>query len=315
MGDYRKYLATKDWKQTRAYRVALAGGRCEECGADRVLQAHHNTYDRVEREMLDDLDVLCRPCHMREHGTQPKERPMSATNGAVTETTVETTPASVTIRTLSVRGSSMTLAVYRQLPERKLISDSGKFNGTPWGTVNLCPSRDCPENERTHWHVVWETDGSLYRDVCRKPLRFKSYHDASEGFAALYALHAPARISTKWQKYSNRHFLVWSFVEGIPPVECRLPSGDLTTYLSNAEPPVCDRNGCEHGYCEAAAWKRAERAVSEAAGVACDEWDISHVSEMAALIQRDLEEEYACHVACVARWNELEALPQLFLGV
>lgn len=326
MGDYRKYLASKDWKQMRAYRVALAGGRCEECGADRVLQAHHNTYSRVDHEWLDDLDVLCRPCHMHEHGTQPKERSMSATNGAVTETTVETTPTAVTIRTLSVRGSSMTLAVYRQLPERKLINfNNGEFYGTPWGTVNLCPSRDCPENERTHRHVVWESEGQLYRNVCLQPLKFEPYHAAADAFGTLLATHGPTRVQLACIRKQmpndftyGRRFLQ-RLANDLPPLECWVATNS-DVLMANADAPPCNCRtppiGGKHDYgCDLGQWNEAYDDLIAKANKACTEWAVSHPLELARIMETDLRDDMASHAARVARWEELKALPQLFLGV
>ena len=66
--EHKRYTDSRDWKLQHAYRVDLAGGRCERCGSNRRLQAHHLNSDRVGQELLEEVEVLCRACHMLEHG-------------------------------------------------------------------------------------------------------------------------------------------------------------------------------------------------------------------------------------------------------
>lgn len=63
---YEKYLASPQWKQRRLQAFERAGGRCERCGSAVKLEVHHLTYDRLGREELSDLLVVCKPCHLRE---------------------------------------------------------------------------------------------------------------------------------------------------------------------------------------------------------------------------------------------------------
>lgn len=39
--------------------------RCEACGQGPPLELHHKTYDRLGRERIADLELLCRGCHER----------------------------------------------------------------------------------------------------------------------------------------------------------------------------------------------------------------------------------------------------------
>ncbi len=53
-----------------------APARCTYCSAlvpedTENLQAHHNTYERVGRELETDLVPLCLTCHQRHHGKRP----------------------------------------------------------------------------------------------------------------------------------------------------------------------------------------------------------------------------------------------------
>ena len=65
---YQDYLRSDIWAEKRKLALARADGKCESCGAIFVsnssLDVHHLNYDRVGgNERLDDLKVLCYPCH------------------------------------------------------------------------------------------------------------------------------------------------------------------------------------------------------------------------------------------------------------
>jgi hypothetical protein len=65
---YRDYLCTEHWYSVRRNALAAAGRRCQLCNAaDQVLDVHHRTYERLGKEKLSDLIVLCRSCHERHH--------------------------------------------------------------------------------------------------------------------------------------------------------------------------------------------------------------------------------------------------------
>jgi hypothetical protein len=66
--EYRKYLESEAWKKLRVQAIRRAGGRCQLCNVEaRSLQVHHRTYERIGCELLDDLTVLCAPCHRKHH--------------------------------------------------------------------------------------------------------------------------------------------------------------------------------------------------------------------------------------------------------
>lgn len=71
---YEKYLLTALWRLRRNRALRLAGYKCSRCGAGRQLQAHHLTYDRLGAELDEDLQVLCRGCHLGEHVLQLHEQ-------------------------------------------------------------------------------------------------------------------------------------------------------------------------------------------------------------------------------------------------
>jgi hypothetical protein len=69
--------------------------------------------------------------------------------------------ATVEIKTLTISGKQVTLAVFRQLQEELLVAEDGTLNGVPWGRVNYCPGKCADVAE--HWHVVWQQGDELRR--------------------------------------------------------------------------------------------------------------------------------------------------------
>jgi 5-methylcytosine-specific restriction endonuclease McrA len=64
---YAEYMASATWKQVRLWKLERAGWKCERCGRKGKLDVHHLTYDRLGRELLTDLQALCRLCHQSCH--------------------------------------------------------------------------------------------------------------------------------------------------------------------------------------------------------------------------------------------------------
>ena len=61
---YREeYLQSGHWKAVREGALRRAAYRCQVCNSDKSLDVHHRTYERVGRELPEDLTVLCRKCH------------------------------------------------------------------------------------------------------------------------------------------------------------------------------------------------------------------------------------------------------------
>lgn len=73
--DYGRYLQTAEWRQRRDAKLRSVRWQCERCPARRNLQVHHKTYERLGREWLTDLEVLCRDCHEGEHVRQMHDDP------------------------------------------------------------------------------------------------------------------------------------------------------------------------------------------------------------------------------------------------
>jgi len=68
---YAKRRTTEEWRVLRNQKLEMAEYRCQLCklhgGKNVQLNVHHNTYENYGQERLDDLIVLCRPCHARHH--------------------------------------------------------------------------------------------------------------------------------------------------------------------------------------------------------------------------------------------------------
>jgi hypothetical protein len=64
---YNEYIDSKQWKLLREWLFHFRGKKCEKCGKKTYLNVHHVTYDRLYHELPNDLIILCRECHKKEH--------------------------------------------------------------------------------------------------------------------------------------------------------------------------------------------------------------------------------------------------------
>jgi hypothetical protein len=60
---YGLYLASREWAVMKHAVNARSGGVCERCKRAPAENVHHQTYDSIYAEQLEDLVHLCRPCH------------------------------------------------------------------------------------------------------------------------------------------------------------------------------------------------------------------------------------------------------------
>lgn len=65
--EYKEYLKSKHWQNTRLKALEVAGYKCQLCSSKDSLNVHHNTYENKGNEDLKDLVVLCRKCHAKFH--------------------------------------------------------------------------------------------------------------------------------------------------------------------------------------------------------------------------------------------------------
>jgi 5-methylcytosine-specific restriction endonuclease McrA len=66
MNYHKEYLFTDHWRYTSRKKIEQVP-YCERCGRTWGLDAHHLHYHTLGMERMQDLIVLCRPCHEKEH--------------------------------------------------------------------------------------------------------------------------------------------------------------------------------------------------------------------------------------------------------
>lgn len=65
---YFDYMQSKAWQIFRQRVFAARSRMCERCGTGAgPLQIHHISYARFGHEELEDVKVLCVPCHKKMH--------------------------------------------------------------------------------------------------------------------------------------------------------------------------------------------------------------------------------------------------------
>lgn len=65
--EYSKYLLSPEWGLIRQRLFTERGKKCERCSSNKILQIHHLTYERIFKEEMSDLLILCKKCHEKEH--------------------------------------------------------------------------------------------------------------------------------------------------------------------------------------------------------------------------------------------------------
>ena len=80
MEQYDNYLATPHWRAFRQQafaeqRKTLGHNRCNRCSKSAVtLHVHHLTYERLGKELIQDVEIICPDCHHKEHETSADRR-------------------------------------------------------------------------------------------------------------------------------------------------------------------------------------------------------------------------------------------------
>jgi len=64
---YYIYLRSEKWKTFKSSLIEQRGLNCEKCGKNGSLDAHHLTYERIFNELPEDIILLCKDCHKKEH--------------------------------------------------------------------------------------------------------------------------------------------------------------------------------------------------------------------------------------------------------
>jgi hypothetical protein len=91
-------MRSKEWRQKRGWALEHHGAKCNRCGSTQFLEVHHLHYKNFRHEQMEDLEVLCENCHVKEHpkyavartqrrdGKQPTDRMRMAWLEVVMET-------------------------------------------------------------------------------------------------------------------------------------------------------------------------------------------------------------------------------------
>lgn len=64
--NYKEYIKSEEWKHKRKQVLERDKFKCRLCGAkgtEYTLHIHHNSYDNLGNEPLEDLITLCKECH------------------------------------------------------------------------------------------------------------------------------------------------------------------------------------------------------------------------------------------------------------
>lgn len=70
---YRDYLQSPTWRKRRDRALRRVSWQCERCAGVRELQVHHKSYARLGAELDEDLEVLCRGCHLGHHAVKAQD--------------------------------------------------------------------------------------------------------------------------------------------------------------------------------------------------------------------------------------------------
>lgn len=65
---YQEYLQSWQWKEKSEWIKYIRGNECQKCKSKKGLQVHHIRYDSLGNEAGEDVIVLCKECHKKEHG-------------------------------------------------------------------------------------------------------------------------------------------------------------------------------------------------------------------------------------------------------
>lgn len=124
--EYFAYMRSPEWKAKRDTVIYLKGTICRLCKQDSIIEpdVHHMTYERFGNEHMDDLIVVCRPCHDRIHQQQQNTRQARLAKPASFDSRLNGWATTVYgINWLSVPGRDVAAASFRRWLFRKEIEE------------------------------------------------------------------------------------------------------------------------------------------------------------------------------------------------
>jgi hypothetical protein len=192
--------------------------------------------------------------------------------------------AAVEVAIMRISGKQVTLSVFRQLKEEPVVDTDGHFVGLPWGTVNYHPPKECSGS--SHVHVVWQKGSELRRAVLTQPTK---------------SLAAWSEASADW--------VVAASAQGWRPSQ--LPRWDQDSVRVQFPSGVCEvdlpRALRDFWIAESAVYQHRE-PVHPDRPPASEE-------QLRAEVEADVRDFYERDRQRRLRWDEVRALPQLFIAV
>jgi predicted HNH restriction endonuclease len=64
---YVAYIKSPQWKEKRLRALKTWGNVCQMCDSNDRIEVHHKTYDRLGKELMTDLMIVCHSCHEKIH--------------------------------------------------------------------------------------------------------------------------------------------------------------------------------------------------------------------------------------------------------
>lgn len=201
----------------------------------------------------------------------------------LTTQNAQITTAAVEVKTLTISGKQVTLSVFRQLIHEDLVSEDGALNGLPWGHVNYHPWK-C--EGASHLHVVWQKGEELRRAAPTPP-----------------NLNAPICLDDELAE----EWLEAAALDGWRPTGGRrsslsvtFSSGTVWIYVS--------------GQVQSLLWPISDYSRDKALAE-LKQQDIRNREELRDLVDDGIRVEVQKRERLKARWEELSALPHLFIAV
>ncbi len=174
--------------------------------------------------------------------------------------------AAVEVKTLTISGKQVTLAVFRQLVERSPVTRDYEWAGLPWGFVNYYNKDRHPDTSR---NVVWQQGDELRRGSLAAPSSDLVVRSPAcdEWFTSIvHGGWIPKGQPWKWRE--NEHTF------DVPEYDCKIRVRHLGYREDSGDPAVL-----KHGMLDSCAFQRGL-------------W-----------------------LKWRQRWEEILALPQLFIAV
>jgi hypothetical protein len=217
---------------------------------------------------------------------------------SITITDASIKQVAIEVKVIKIDNKQMTLAVFRQLPERPIIHEgTGELTGLPWGRVNY--HIGC-EEQNLHFHVVWQKENELCRSLVSLPWENS--------------------VSGRWDKLNDlihktaKGFLFTQILEGWKPDSSELPDRYALTFQRWEIKVWLD------GYQEKSPWGiRADGTPYLSDRKLREYLQRQQLPESSSgikpLLLSHLEEQEHLKYTWQQTYAELEALDQLFIAV